>query len=264
MAIPLINPELQWVDADGNPYAGGTVGTYVPGTTTPKSTWFDMEGTAFNSNPVVLDAAGRAKIYGDGDYRLIVHDAGGQLVFDAETTSIVSVAMQPVVSAPTVAAAASLLGIEDWSSQIAAETARAEAKEADLGGAINAEHDRAVTAEDSIATGLSQEVTNRTNADTNLQNQINTLSAEISTATTRAGNVTCDASGNFSITFTPAFANGVAYATFGTWNASSYPIWILVPTVTTSLSLTTWTGMAQQENGLPVPNAVSTWYAIGW
>ena len=50
-------------DAVGNPLAGGLVDTYAAGTTTPLATYSDPGGTVPNTNPVVLDAAGRAPIY---------------------------------------------------------------------------------------------------------------------------------------------------------------------------------------------------------
>ena len=33
----LPEPELQFIDANGNPYAGGTLALFEPGTTTPKA-----------------------------------------------------------------------------------------------------------------------------------------------------------------------------------------------------------------------------------
>ena len=120
MAVPVVSPLLQWSDADGNPYAGGSIETYVPGTSTPKATWVDPDQLAANTNPVVLDAAGRSLMYGDGDYRLVVRDAAGNLIADFEATTIVSAAMAPVVAAPTIADALVLLGIDDL---IAAEAA---------------------------------------------------------------------------------------------------------------------------------------------
>lgn len=83
MAVSLLpTPKQQWIDANGNPYAGGTINTYVPSTTTPKTTWSDSAGTVANANPVVLDSAGRAIIWGNGAYRFVVKDAGGNLIYD--------------------------------------------------------------------------------------------------------------------------------------------------------------------------------------
>ena len=67
--VLLPSAELQFSDANGHPYAGGTLELLVPGTTTPKDTWTDPDGAALNTNPIVLDAAGRCIVYGDGAYR---------------------------------------------------------------------------------------------------------------------------------------------------------------------------------------------------
>lgn len=85
MALPLPNGETQFIDASGNPLAGGYVYMYIPGTSTPKNTYQDQAGTIVNSNPVVLDAAGRAIIFGDGLYRQVVTDSLGNQAWDQET-----------------------------------------------------------------------------------------------------------------------------------------------------------------------------------
>src|SRR5580765_8611613 len=113
MAAPVIIPELQFIDADGHPYAGGSLATYVVGTTTPKATWVDPDQAALNTNPIILDSAGRCLCWGDGEYRLILRDAVGNLIWDQPATTIVSAAMAPVMLAPTIADAVHLLGIDD-------------------------------------------------------------------------------------------------------------------------------------------------------
>lgn len=85
MASLLPVPEQQWIDANGAPLANGTVAFYVPGTMTPKDTYQDSGETILNTNPVTLDAAGRAIIYGSGVYRAIVKDAGGNEIYDQLT-----------------------------------------------------------------------------------------------------------------------------------------------------------------------------------
>jgi hypothetical protein len=102
MADPVVR-QSPISDADGHPYAGGTIETYIPGTSTPKATYLDPALTAANTNPIILDAAGRATMYGDGKYRLILRDAAGNEIWDIEATTIVSAAMAPVVEAPTIA-----------------------------------------------------------------------------------------------------------------------------------------------------------------
>lgn len=81
----LPNGKQQFIDANGNPLAGGSVYFYIPNTTAPKDTWQDSEQTILNTNPVVLDASGEALIYGDGIYRQIVKDAAANLIWDQLT-----------------------------------------------------------------------------------------------------------------------------------------------------------------------------------
>ena len=97
----LLQPKPQFCDANGRPYAGGSIFTYVKGTTTPKTTWKDPGQAAVNTNPITLDAAGQCEMWGDGDYQLELHDAAGNLIWSAPSTTVVSAAMYPVVSAPT-------------------------------------------------------------------------------------------------------------------------------------------------------------------
>lgn len=77
----------QFFDANGNPLASGTVTTYVVGSTTFKTTWRDSSETIPNTNPIVLDAGGKAIIYGDGNYRQLVKDRNGNIIWDAVTSA---------------------------------------------------------------------------------------------------------------------------------------------------------------------------------
>jgi hypothetical protein len=86
MATILPTGETTFFDANGVPLAGGTVEFYIPGTTTPKDTWQNAGQSILNSNPVTLDSAGRAIIYGSGSYRQIVRDSLGNLVWDQVTS----------------------------------------------------------------------------------------------------------------------------------------------------------------------------------
>lgn len=81
----LPNGKQQFVDGNGVPYAGGTVQFYVPNTTVPKNTWQDPTQSTLNTNPVVLDADGRAVIYGEGLYRQVLRDSVGNLIWDQLT-----------------------------------------------------------------------------------------------------------------------------------------------------------------------------------
>lgn len=90
VATLLPNGEQQFCDANGAPYAGGSVYFYVPSTTTPKTTWADAAENTPNTNPVVLDSAGRAVIYGSGQYRQVLFDSLGNEVWDQLTQDVYS------------------------------------------------------------------------------------------------------------------------------------------------------------------------------
>lgn len=56
---PLAGAGWQFFDNLGIPLAGGLLYTYTAGTTTPQATYTSSTGTIANSNPIVLDSAGR-------------------------------------------------------------------------------------------------------------------------------------------------------------------------------------------------------------
>lgn len=67
----------QFFDDNGNPLSGGTLGTFLSGLATPAVTYIDAVGTP-NTNPIVLDAGGRARIYLDAvSYKFILKDMNG-------------------------------------------------------------------------------------------------------------------------------------------------------------------------------------------
>lgn len=89
MATILPIGKTQFLDANGDPLAGGTIDFYIPNTSTRKDTYQDSDQTVVNSNPVVLDAAGRAVVYGSGSYRQVLKDAAGNQIFDVLTAETV-------------------------------------------------------------------------------------------------------------------------------------------------------------------------------
>jgi hypothetical protein len=207
---PLPTPELQFIDANGVPFSGGTLALYAPGTTTPKDSWMDYQGTVLNANPITLDAAGRCIIWGDGDYRCILSDADGNLIFDQISTTLVSAAMVPVVSAPTIAEAVRLLGIQDM---VDTETTRALAAEAALGTriddtntALTAETNRAEAAETTLQNNLNAEISRAEAAEAHLQSEIDGTATAVA-GTTRQGTITTNPSGYVTVVYTTPFPN---------------------------------------------------------
>jgi hypothetical protein len=109
--------EIQFQDANGVPYAFGTVAMYTVNTLTPKNTWTNQAGTSLNTNPVVLDSAGRCIMWGTGLYRQILSDQFSNEIWDQTVScslpdSAISAVMLPVVGASTLAQARTLMGID--------------------------------------------------------------------------------------------------------------------------------------------------------
>ena len=78
-ASPLIIPVARFFDASGAPLSSGYVWTYQSGTSTPLPSYTSYTGLIANTNPVVLDSAGEANIWLDGNYRIAVYDQHGVL-----------------------------------------------------------------------------------------------------------------------------------------------------------------------------------------
>jgi hypothetical protein len=82
MVAQVPNGKQQFFDTNGNPLAGGSVTFYIPSTTTPKDTYTDSTGATPNANPLTLDGAGEAVIWGTGSYRQVLKDSLGNTIWD--------------------------------------------------------------------------------------------------------------------------------------------------------------------------------------
>ena len=87
-ATLLPNAKQQFINGNGIPLASGKVYFYIPNTSTLKNTWQDALQITLNTNPVILDASGEAIIYGTGEYRQVVYDASGNLIWDQLTQDL--------------------------------------------------------------------------------------------------------------------------------------------------------------------------------
>jgi len=77
----------QFFDSNGDPLDGGLLYFYEPGTTTAKAVYSDSTGTVVLTNPVVLDSAGRATIWLDGYYKVVLKDSLGNQISSVDNVS---------------------------------------------------------------------------------------------------------------------------------------------------------------------------------
>lgn len=77
-----IAPVLQYFDNAGNPLSGGKLYSFQAGTLTPLATYTDRGGGTGNSNPVILDSAGRADVWLSTNvpYKLRLENAAGDVL----------------------------------------------------------------------------------------------------------------------------------------------------------------------------------------
>jgi hypothetical protein len=211
---PVVTPLLQWVDANGKPYANGTITTYIPGTGTPKTTWVDPDGAFANENPLTLDVLGRSQMWGDGAYRLVVADVLGNPIADITATTLVSAAMYPVVNAPTIEDALDMLGVNTAISDEAAARAAADAAETNARIAedtyLQSEITNLQVVVDTVNNNLGTEINRAVAAETDLQTQVDTLANTVATGPVGAtiiqgGIATLDIDGHFRVTFPTPF-----------------------------------------------------------
>ena len=259
--ILLPSPELQFADANGRPYAAGTLETYVPGGSTPKATWNDPAGGGghLNTNPLILDSAGRCTLYGDGAYRLVLRDALGNLVWDAVTSSVVSAAMLPVVQAATIADAVVALGIQALiDASVAAEATLRAAADTTLQTNIDTQATNLANAETTINAAIAAETAARIAGDATLQGEIDTINTALGLLPTNAaGSVRVGefstVSPAFDITFSPAFPTACV-------DLKVYPIDpVIDPSVFISFTLVSAsrvTGNLQDNFAVPVSGPV--------
>lgn len=268
---------IQVCDGNGFPLAAGTIDTFVANSSTPKTTWTIADKSAANSNPIVLDSAGRAVIYGDGTYRLVVKDSEGNLIWDQPSNTLVSDAMAPVTIAPTIADALEILGVTDAiATAVAAEAAARATDITSVQTALTAEANARIAADTDIQTALTAEateriaqdaaeVTNRTAADANLQSQIDTGTALPPGMVTQTGSSTSNGAGDFSVTLPVPYAGNIA-----SFEVSGSGVRLSTASlVVGSLPVSNVSGELWQDVGLADPGHLALsqafdWIAEGW
>lgn len=116
----LPNAVQQFFDNNGKPLTSGTVTTYIPSTSTLKTTWQDPNQATPWANPLTLNAAGRPPgdkgIFGNGSYRQVVKDRNNNIIWDQVTASSGSGGG----TAPTATGDGDLVGtIKPWAGMVA-------------------------------------------------------------------------------------------------------------------------------------------------
>ena len=90
MSSALLCPFLKqsFTDSNGIPLAGGQLFSYAAGTSVPQATYTDATAATPNTNPVILDAAGRANVWlGAGSYKLVLEDSFNNVIFTVDNVT---------------------------------------------------------------------------------------------------------------------------------------------------------------------------------
>jgi len=85
---PIGGAGWQFFDNNGIPLSGGLIYTYAAGTSTPLATYTSASGSVANSNPIVLNSAGRPSseiwLTASLGYKFILQDASFNQIWSAD------------------------------------------------------------------------------------------------------------------------------------------------------------------------------------
>ena len=108
---PLAGAGQQFLDNSGNPLTGGLLYTYAAGTTTLTNTYTSSSGVTPNSNPIIMDAAGRLEsevwLTGEVAYKFVLRDSAGGLlgtyddIYGINDVSATGVPWSEITATPT-------------------------------------------------------------------------------------------------------------------------------------------------------------------
>lgn len=90
MAGRFINPFPQFTDSTPDVYSGGKLWFYATGTSTPLNTYTTKALSIANSNPIVLNSAGRPAVdifLQDLEYKVVLMDASDNIIWTADPVS---------------------------------------------------------------------------------------------------------------------------------------------------------------------------------
>lgn len=88
-------PKLSFQNLAGRPLVGGTLNTYLAGTTTPVETYADPDGTISNGTSIILDARGECVVYLDDTitYKFVLRDSLGIQIWSQDDIVATSAAI---------------------------------------------------------------------------------------------------------------------------------------------------------------------------
>lgn len=83
MSFRFLDQYPVYLDASGNPAAGGSLSFFETGTTTPKAVYTNKALSISAANPLTLNAQGRptTDVWGDGSYRVELKNSNGDVVW---------------------------------------------------------------------------------------------------------------------------------------------------------------------------------------
>lgn len=86
MAGRFSNPNVQYLDENGDPLAGGKLAFFESNTSTPLDTFSDDNLSVKNTNPIILDDAGRSGdiFFLNQDYKVQLSDADDAVIWTAD------------------------------------------------------------------------------------------------------------------------------------------------------------------------------------
>ncbi|MDX8160838.1 hypothetical protein SLJ89_16285, partial [Acinetobacter pittii] len=161
---PMMQLRARFEDKCGHPLAGGSVFAFEVGTSTPKDTFKDADGTIPNTHPIKLDYRGEADIYLlSGRYRFVVYSCYGVKIYDVDN---VGEWLGPIN-------AENVFDGNKNQHQINEEQAEKNiALSQEITDSVKNEQDRALLAETNLQTSIGNESTRATDAEANLNLKI--------------------------------------------------------------------------------------------
>ncbi|HQT51121.1 MAG TPA: tail fiber domain-containing protein, partial [Acidovorax defluvii] len=120
-------PKFQF-SANGVPMVGGTLDTYIAGSTTPATTWQDSALTTANTNPISLDARGECVLWLDPAvvYKFVLKNAQGVIQWTQDNISGADAHLRADLAASS---GASLVGFQQAGTGTVTTTVQAKLRE---------------------------------------------------------------------------------------------------------------------------------------